>query len=90
VRALRCQRVPAAVENGPAIADQDRFDGRKLVANALYRGHCPCPVRELGVGQQVEPAADLPAYQIARDERGPFQDERELTGGLATVHLEHA
>ena len=89
-RAERGKRVPAALENGPAIADQDGFKLWKLVANALYRGDCLCPVRELGVGQQVQSAPRVSAHEVTRDERRPFQDKCEFAGGLASVHLEHA
>ena len=49
--AQRGKRTLAVVENRPAIADQDGFDVRIRVENALNRGDCLCVVRELGVGQ---------------------------------------
>ena len=87
--AQRRKRTPAVVENGPAIADQDGFDVRIRLENALDRGDCLCAVFELGVGQEVELAPHVPAYEIARDERRPFQNEGELTRRFAPVHFKH-
>jgi hypothetical protein len=87
--AQRGKRTPAVVENRPAIADQDSFDVRIRVDNALDRGDCLCMVRELGVGQQVQLAPHVPPHEIACDERRPFQNECEFAGGFAPVHFKH-
>jgi len=50
-RAERSERACPAVEDRPAVADEDGFDLRILVDNSLHRSDGLCAVGELGVGQ---------------------------------------